>query len=163
MRKAAPLGLRVPFSHEIAVTAGTLSSVANSVGVPPRPRRLARIGCAGLGWTGGGSFTVRSRAGGRPAGAACDAGDERPGIEANFGVPHFASHRLQLVRAGGEAATTGACESRRDVLALLETLPGFLGELRVFLCALQETFDAEVAVERLPAEGVGTDGVSFSG
>jgi hypothetical protein len=48
-------------------------------------------------------------------------------------------------------------ESRCRVLALLETLPSFFGELWMFLCALQQAFDAEVAVERFPMERVRAD------
>ena len=66
-RKAAPLGLRVPFSHEMAVTFGTLRSVANCACVNPNPVRIERICLAGIGFTGGGSFTVRSTAGSLPS------------------------------------------------------------------------------------------------
>jgi len=59
--------LRVPFSQDTAVTIGTFSSAANCDWVNPRRVRMARICLGAIGFTGGGSLTVRSRAGSAPA------------------------------------------------------------------------------------------------
>ncbi len=50
----------------MAVTFGTFRSEANCACVNPKLARMARICFAGIGFTGGGSFTVRSTAGSSP-------------------------------------------------------------------------------------------------
>jgi hypothetical protein len=94
-RNAAPLGLRVPFSQEMAVTVGTLSNVANSICVQPSLARMARISFAGMAFTGGGSFTVRSRAF-LSGGEAFDASHKLSGIEMNLHFLRFRFHWLYL-------------------------------------------------------------------